>query len=183
MVQEAKKAVVEKLTELVKDAKSSTMTDFSGLKVAELDDLRHQLREVGGEYRVVKNRLFKLALGPLGLDEDPSSYLTGPTGIVIAHEDLFKPAKVICDFSRKSKHFSVKGAIIGNRVITEAQLQEVAKIPSQEVLLGMVVGAVQAPLGGFVCTLSGVLSKFVNVLREIVDQKIADQKEQDPASA
>ncbi len=178
MVQEAKKAIVEKLTELVKDAKSSTMTDFSGLKVAELDDLRNQLREVGGEYRVIKNRLFKLALGPLGLDEDPSSYLTGPTGVVIAHEDPFRPAKVIVDFSKKSKHLTIKGAIIGNRVLTEEQLQAVAKIPSQEVLLGLVVGAVQAPLSGFVCTLSGVLSKFVNVLREI-----ADKKEQDPASA
>ncbi|MDP7421898.1 MAG: 50S ribosomal protein L10 [bacterium] len=173
MGQEYKKNVIDQLTGKIKEAEFATMTDFSGLKVAEINDLRDQLREAGGEYRVVKNRLFKLAMNNLSPEGDIASFMKGPTGVVFSQEDAFKPVKVAVDFSKKLKKFTIKGGIAGCRILTEQEVQEVAKIPSKEYLYATVVGAFQAPMGGMVTTLSGILSKFVNVLREISDQKAA----------
>lgn len=173
MVREAKSYVVEQLAERIKNAQFTTMTDFSGLKVTDLNNLRDELREAGGEYRVVKNRLFLLALNNFSLQGDPSSQLTGPTGVVFSKDDALQPVKVAVNYSKKFKKFNIKGGIVGRRVLSEAEVKVAATIPSQEYLYAQVVGAFQSPLSGLASTLNGLMNKLVTMLQEIADQKAA----------
>jgi large subunit ribosomal protein L10 len=168
---EAKVELVSELRELVGQTKAAILTDYRGLSVAELTDLRKKLREVDAEYRVVKNTLFKLAAGDSMPISEMSEHLSGPTAIGFAKSDPVAVAKILLDYARDHKAMSVKAGVMDGRVLSPAQVEALSKTPPRDVLLSMMLGSLQSPISGFVGTLSGILSNFVFTLQAIADKQ------------
>ncbi len=167
----AKVEVVSELKELVGLTKAAILTDYRGLSVAELTELRKKLREVDGEYRVVKNTLFKLAAGDSMPVADMGEFLSGPTAIGFAKGDPVAVAKILLDYAQGHKAMSVKAGVMDGRILSTAQVEALSKTPPREVLLSQMLGSLQSPIAGFVGTLGGIISNFVFTLQAIADKQ------------
>jgi len=168
---DAKVAVVTELRELVGQTKAAILTDYRGLSVAELTELRKKLRDVDAEYRVVKNTLFKLAAGGSMPVADMGEFLAGPTAIGFAKGDPVAVAKIILEYAQSHKAMSVKAGVMDGRILTAAQVEALSKTPPREVLLSQMLGSLQSPIAGFVGTLGGIISNFVFTLQAIADKQ------------
>lgn len=170
MKREEKGRIVAELQEKLAKVNGAVLTDFRGLTVKESTDLRRRLREQGAELRVVKNRLLKRAVqatGITGLDQ----YLEGPTAIALAFGDPAAMAKALHQFARDHKNLVLKAGILGQRTITAEEVVKLAELPPREVLLGRVLGQMQAPLVGLVSVLQGPVRQLVYVLEAIRKQR------------
>ena len=167
---EAKKAVVQKIKEKLQTSPAAVLADYRGLTVAEVTDLRNQLRQAGVEYRVVKNTLAVLAAREAGLPE-LEEYLKGPTAIAYSGPDPAAPAKILSEFARTHKNLVLQGGVVEGKVIDQAGVRELAELPSREVLLGKTLGAIQAPLAGWVGVLQAPIRQLVYVLDSIRQKK------------
>ena len=167
----AKVELVGELRELVGQTKAAILTDYRGLSVAELTDLRKKLRAADAEYRVVKNTLFKLAAGDSMPVDQMGELLTGPTAIGFAKGDPVAVAKILLDYARDHKAMSVKAGVMDGRVLSAAQVEALSKTPPREVLISQMLGSLQSPIAGFVGTLNGILSNFVFTLQAIADKQ------------
>ena len=167
----AKVEIVGDLRELVGQTKAAILTDYRGLSVAELTELRKKLREVDGEYRVVKNTLFKLAAGDTMPVGEMSEFLAGPTAIGFAKGDPVAVAKIMLEYAQAHKAMTVKAGVMDGRVLTPAQVDALSKTPPREVLLSQMLGSLQSPIAGFVGTLGGIVSNFVFTLQAIADKQ------------
>ena len=161
----------EKKEELVADliakfsrSKAAILTDYRGLSVAEISQLRNKMREVKSGYHVVKNRLTKLAMERAGLPV-PESLLIGPTAICFCYEDVVAPAKVLVEFAKESKILSIKGGLLSGKLVTAEDISALAALPSRETLLAQVIAGMQAPLAGLVNVLSGPMRALIYVLQ------------------
>jgi large subunit ribosomal protein L10 len=170
MARPDKELTVAELTEKLKEAKSLLLTDFTGLNVEEISLLRTQLRAADVEYTVVKNTLARLSVEQLGITK-LVEHLHGPTAIALGMKDPVASAKVITEFSRKREKPKLKAYYIDGDVFAGSQIDELAKLPSREVLYGQVVGTIAAPLTGFVTSLQNFLQQLVVALNEIKKQK------------
>jgi len=142
------------------------VTDFTGLNVARITDLRRRLRAAGVEYVVVKNTLALRALGDAkvsGLDE----HLAGPTALVLAGADPVGAAKVLTDFAREFEKPSIKIGLVEGKTVTAAQVKRLAALPSRMELLAQLGGALQAPLAGLAGALNGLLMNMVGALEAL----------------
>jgi len=171
----AKVELVGELRELVGLTKAAILTDYRGLSVAELTELRKKLRDADAEYRVVKNTLFKLAAGDSMPIAEMSEHLTGPTAIGFAKSDPVAVAKILLDYARDHKAMSVKAGVMDGRVLSAAQVEALSKTPPREVLLSQMLGSLQSPIAGFVGTLNGIISNFVFTLQAIADKQGAGE--------
>lgn len=167
----AKVEVVDELRELVGQTQAAILTDYRGLSVAELTDLRKRLRGVDAEFRVVKNTLFKRAADGKMPVEQMDTLLTGPTAIGFAKGDPVGAAKVLVDFVRDHKAISLKAGVMEGRVLDIAQVEALSKTPPREVLIAQMLGSLNSPIAGFVGTLNGILSNFVFTLQAIADKQ------------
>ena len=167
----AKVELVSELRALVGLTTAAILTDYRGLSVAELTELRKKLRDADAEYRVVKNTLFKLAAGDSMPIAEMGEFLTGPTAIGFAKSDPVAVAKILLDYARDHKALSVKAGVMDGRVLSAAQVDALSKTPPREVLLSQMLGSLQAPISGFVGTLSGIISNFVFTLQAIADKQ------------
>jgi len=167
----AKVELVGELRELVGLTKAAILTDYRGLSVAELTELRKKLRDADAEYRVVKNTLFKLAAGDAMPVAEMSEHLSGPTAIGFAKSDPVAVAKILLDYARDHKAMSVKAGVMDGRVLTPSQVDALSKTPPREVLLSQMLGSLQSPISGFVGTLNGIISNFVFTLQAIADKQ------------
>ena len=131
--------------------------------------------EVGGEYHVVKNTLFRRALGS-EITPALDAVLTGPTAIAFARQDAVATTKALLDFLRELRKpdVAVKAGYVDGRLYTPDQVVELSKIPPREVVLSQALGTIQAPLSNFVGTLNGVLSEFARTLQAVVDKRQAE---------
>jgi len=170
---EEKKQVVEEIKNRLQKSQGVVLTDYRGLNVAEVTELRAKLREAGIEFKVLKNTLTRIAAGEVGLKGlDP--YLEGPTAIAFGIEDPIAPAKILSEFARTHKALEIKGGILENRVIDVKEVKALADLPSKEVLLAKLLGAMQSPLYGFAGTLQGLLRNLVYVLDAVREKKAAE---------
>jgi len=168
----SKKAVVQVVKEKFESAQGVVLTDYRGLDVAEVTELRAKLREAGVEYRVIKNTMTRFAVNEIGIEGlDP--YLVGPTAIAFGAEDPVRPAKVLFDFAKEHKNLEIKAGILEGQVIDMDGVKVLADLPSREVLLSQVVRGMQTPLTGFAVVLQANLRKFVYVLDAVRQQKEA----------
>lgn len=170
MARPEKEAIVAELKEKLEQSKAAILTDYRGLNVAAMTELRRLMREQGLEYRVVKNTLTRFAAQELGLD-DLEPYLEGPTAIAFSFEDPVAPAKVIMDFAKEHKQLEVKAGLLRGKVIQPEGVKELADLPPREVLLAQVLGGLQAPIAGLVGVLNGAPRNLVYVLEAIRKQK------------
>jgi large subunit ribosomal protein L10 len=170
MARPEKVAVVEELSQKLADSQLTVLTDYRGLNVKDITELRKKLREAGIEYKVVKNTLATLAARKQELEE-LESHLEGPTAIAFSFEDPVAPAKILSDFAKDHKQLELKVGVLEGQIIDADEIGNLAKLPSREVLLGMLLGAMQGPIGGFARVLAGPITGFARVLDQIREQK------------
>jgi len=167
-----RQATVESLTELLKGSPNVFVTDFSGLNVLRMTELRRRLRGAGVEYVVVKNTLAQRAFAANGvhaLDE----HLAGPTGLVLSGTDAMAGAKVLTDFAREFEKPAIKIGLVDGRRVTPAQVKRLADLPPREVLLAQLAGYIQAPMAQFAGVMNGLLYQMVGALEALRAQRSA----------
>ena len=173
MKKEEKVTAVAELTEKFGRARLAILTECVGLPVNEVTELRKQLRGVKAEYRIVKNTLAARAAEGTVLAE-LKAYLKGPTGVVIGYDDPVLPTKVLKDFisaEKRDQKIRMTAGVLEGKILQPAELAAVAKLPKKEVLIAMLLSAMQGPIRGVVYTLSAVLSKFVRVIAAIQEKR------------
>jgi large subunit ribosomal protein L10 len=166
-----KETAVQELRDRLAGAPNLFLTDYQGLTVEDITNLRGALRKDGNSYAVVKNTLFRIAAGDVATHLD--AFLAGPTGIVFAGEDPVAPAKALRMFTEASKKLSVKAAWIDGRVASAAEVDALSKLPPRIELLARLIGSMASPLRGLVTVLSGNQSGLVRALNAIREQKAA----------
>jgi len=168
---ENKQQVVTELRDKLKRAKAVFLADFRGMNVGKATDLRNELRKASVEYRVVKNTLLDLASRETD-KESLSPHYIGPTAIAFSYDDPVAAAKVLSKFAKEQQAtFKLKAGVLSGKVISVADIQALADLPSREVLLAKLLGAMQAPATNFVGVLAAVPASFVRVLSAIKTQK------------
>jgi large subunit ribosomal protein L10 len=165
-----KVAVVEEVRQHFGDADAAILTEYRGLKVKDLATLRRSLRPSGGEYKIYKNTLVRLAARQSGLD-DIEDMLTGPTGITFVNGDAAAVAKVLRDYSRTNPLLVIKGGVLGEKVISARETGALADLPSREVLLAQVAGAIAAPLQQFAGLLQALPRNLAYGLAALRDKR------------
>lgn len=170
---DAKKQVVDDIKDKLEKSQGAVLTDYRGLNVAEVTELRTKLREAGIEFKVLKNTLTRIAAHQIGL-EDLDPYLEGPTAIAFGVDDPVAPAKILSDFAKTHKALDIKAGILENKVIDFEGVKALADLPPREVLLARVLGGMQGPMYGFAGSLQGVLRKFVYALDAVREKKSAE---------
>jgi large subunit ribosomal protein L10 len=164
---------VESVTELhdkFARAVSAVLTDFRGLTVQELTDLRQQLRQGSLELAVVKNTLARLAVRETPF-ERLSPYLKGPTSITFSYRDAVAPARILSAYVKKQPKLAVRAGLFEGEVVPAEKIAEIADLPSRDILLAQALATMQGALAGLVWTLQGVLSTFIGTLQAIHDRK------------
>jgi large subunit ribosomal protein L7/L12 len=173
MKKEEKVTAVAELTEKFGRARLAILTECVGLPVNEVTELRKQLRGAKAEYRIVKNTLAARAAEGTVL-AGLKVHLKGPTGVVIGYDDPVLPTKVLKDFisaEKRDQKIRMTAGVLEGKILQPAELAAVAKLPKKEVLIAMLLSAMQGPIRGVVYTLSAVLSKFVRVIAAIQDKR------------
>jgi large subunit ribosomal protein L10 len=165
-----KVAKVEEIRERLSRVQGAVITDYRGLDVGEITELRKQLREAGVEFKVLKNTLTILAAREVGMEEIVP-YLTGPTAIAFGYDDPVTAAKIISEFAKKNKELEIKGGLVEGRVLGPEAVQALADLPSREVLLSMVLRAMQGPIAGMMNVLQGNIRNFVYALEAVRKKK------------
>lgn len=145
---EIKKGQVQEIAEKFKSAASVVVVDYRGLTVAQVTELRKQLREAGVEYKVFKNSLTRRAAEQEGF-EGINEFLTGPNAIAFSNEDVVAPAKIINDFAKANDKLEIKAGIIEGNVASAEDVKALAELPSREGLLSMLLSVLQAPVRNF----------------------------------
>jgi len=161
-----KGALVQKLKEKIQRAKVFIFTDFRGLNVSEMTELRQQFRQQAMEYQVVKNTLLLRALDGFPA-EDFKKYLRGPTAIALGYDDPIIPAKVLVKFSRDHPQLQIKGGCLEGRILEPETVISLAQLPSKEVLKVRVLIMLRAPLQNLIMVLRSPLYKLVGNLEAI----------------
>ena len=154
-----KKEEVTKLAEEMKNAKLILLTDYRGINVTDVTELRTNLRNTNATYRVIKNNIIRRALQEAGI-EGLEDKLVGPTAVIMSNEDYLEPSKAIYTFSKDNDYYKIKGGVIEEKVMEAEEIITLAKLPSREVLLSMLAGA-----------LLGNISKVAVALNEVKKQK------------
>ncbi|HWL27199.1 MAG TPA: 50S ribosomal protein L10 [Ureibacillus sp.] len=145
---EIKKGYVQEIAEKFETASSVVVVDYRGLTVAQVTELRKQLREAGVEFKVYKNTLTRRAAEIAGF-EGINEVLTGPNAIAFSKEDVVAPAKIINEFAKKNDALEIKAGIIEGNVATVEDVKALAELPSREGLLSMLLSVLQAPIRNF----------------------------------
>lgn len=145
---EQKQQLVDEIADRLARSKSTIVTDYRGLSVAEVTELRKQLREAGVEYHVFKNTMTRRAAEKVNI-EGVDSLLTGPNAIAFGFEDAVAPAKVLFNFAKAHKALELKGGIVEGRVVGASEVENLATLPSREGLLSMLLSVLQAPMRNF----------------------------------
>ena len=173
MKKEEKATAIAELTEKFGRARLAILTECAGMPVNQMTELRRQLRGAKAEYCVIKNTLAVRASTGTIL-ADAKDHFKGPTGLVIGYDDPVLPAKILRDFiqaEKRSEKIKVTVGVLEGRLVQAADLNAIAQLPKKEVLIAMLLSAMQGPIRGVVYALSGVLSKFVRVIAAIQDKK------------
>lgn len=173
MKKEEKATAVAELTEKFGRARLAILTECAGLPVNQVTELRRQLRGAKAEYRVVKNTLAARAVEGTTIAGVKAQF-KGPLGVVIGYDDPVLPTKVLRDFigaEKRDEKMRIMVGVLEGKVVQPAELAAVAKLPKKEVLIAMLLSAMQGPIRGVVYTLNAVLSKFVRVIAAIQDKK------------
>lgn len=162
----AKVKTVEALRQRLGGISSAILTEYRGLTVGQLAELRRQLKTVSADYTVVKNTLARRAIRGSAL-EKVSQYLTGPTGLAYSRRDAVALARALQAFQRGNPTLQIKAGYVEGAILPPEGVRTLADLPPKEVLLGQMVGAFRTPIGGLVTTLEGVLRRFISVLDQI----------------
>jgi large subunit ribosomal protein L10 len=170
MPTEAKRAAVAELREELSRSNATIVADYRGLKVSDIGAIRRALRDQGITYRVVKNRLARIAAEEAGRGE-LSPLLDGPTGLAIGAQDEVALARTFLDAVRPYRTVVVRGALVGARRIDADDVTRLSRLPGRDVLLAQLAGGISAPLAGLGSVLSAPLRNLAYALQQLAEQK------------
>jgi large subunit ribosomal protein L10 len=145
---EKKKQIVEEIAEKFRASQTAVVVDYRGLDVAEVTELRKQLREAGIDFKVYKNTMTRRAVEAAELN-DLSDVLVGPNAVAFSTEDVVAPARILNDFAKKHEALEIKGGVIEGKVATLDQIKELADLPNYEGMVSMLLSVLQAPVRNF----------------------------------
>ena len=168
-----KVAVVDEVRERLGAASASVVTEYRGLSVGELARLRQALAAAGGDYKIFKNTLVRLAIAD-GEHRQLEPLLTGPTGIAFVHGEVSAVAKALRDFSRANAHLVVKGGLLEGNLLSSNELASLADLPSREVLLARLAGAIAAPMRQLGALMEALPRNLAYGLSALVDSRGAE---------
>ena len=154
---------VAELTDRLGRATSAIVTDYRGLTVKQLSELRAKLRSEGIEYHVVKNTLARRAAADAGVG-DFSTVLVGPVGLALGYGDLSAPARILNEYFRVNRRLPIVAGLVEKRVLDADAVRMVADLPSREALLAQLAGTLQSPLSTLAGALTSILSNFAATL-------------------
>jgi large subunit ribosomal protein L10 len=172
MPTEAKRVMVESLAAEFSKSTASIVTDYRGLTVADFAAIRRALRSQGITYRVVKNRLAKIAADQSGTDA-LSSLLEGPSAIALTGGDEAAAARAVLDVLRPYRTVKIRGAVLGRRAVEAEAVGRLAILPSREVLLGQLAGAMASPLTTMAGLVAAPLRNLGHALQQVAERKAA----------
>jgi large subunit ribosomal protein L10 len=170
MARPEKAAAVAEITERFKDSDAALLTEYRGLHVGEIAELRGALRDAQTEYKVLKNTLARIAVREVGLEE-LVDMLEGPTAIAFVKGDAVEAAKALDDAAKKFPVLIIKGGVVDGKIITADQARELAKLEPREVQLAKIVMMVNTPLQQTANVLSALLRDFGSMLAQVVTKK------------
>jgi large subunit ribosomal protein L10 len=168
--QEEKQQQVAEWQERLQSVKAAVLTDFRGLDVAQMTELRNKLREQEVGYEVAKNTLLRKAATNIG-KEELHEHLTGPTGIAYSHKDSIEPAKILKAFIKENADLKLKAGLVEGKVIDVQQVKHLADLPGREALIAQLLAGLQAPTIKFIGVLQANLRQLVVVLDAIKQKK------------
>ena len=170
MPREKKAQTIDRLQEVFSKCSIGILTDYRGLSVPEITDLRRRLKASGIEYKVVKNTLARFAAGRAGKDE-LASFFVGPVAIAFGYGDITEPARALADYIGTSKaSLSIKGGFLGDSLLTVEDVMTLSVLPSREVLLAKVVGGMQIPVLALLGCLTTPIRGFIGMLQARIQQ-------------
>ncbi len=169
MNREEKSATIQEIAAQIEGAEAIFAVDYRGISVPQAAELRTALRETDSSFRVVKNRLTKLAATQVGEDR-LADLLVGPTALTFVRGDTAAAAKAITSFNKTHDVLTFKGGLMGEVVLDEAGFKSIARLPSREVLVGQFAGLVASPLTGIVRGLNALIQGLASQLGQIADQ-------------
>jgi large subunit ribosomal protein L10 len=172
MARPEKVAVVEEIRTKLAESDAAVLTEYRGLTVHELADLRGSLRGSGTEYKVFKNTLARRAIAGGGLD-DITALLEGPVAIAFVRGDAAAAAKALRDFGKNNPALILKGGLLGERVLSPADIDALAELPSREVMLTQIAGMFQAPLTKAAGLFQAFTRNFAYGVQALIDQRVA----------
>ncbi|AOZ93347.1 50S ribosomal protein L10 [Paenibacillus crassostreae] len=155
---QSKQEAVDVVTTKLRESVTTVIADYRGLNVAQITELRKQLREAGIEMTVLKNSLLRRATAATELTE-LDSVLVGPTVVAFGGEDAVAPAKILNDFAKKNDALKLKGAVVEGKVVSVEQIKALAELPSRDGLLSMLLSVLQAPVRNFALAVKAVADK------------------------
>jgi large subunit ribosomal protein L10 len=169
-VRPEKQQEVEALAAKFGAAKGIVLADYTGVTVAEVSDLRRKCKDARVEYKVVKNTLARIAAKEANLG-DLADHFDGPIAIALSSVDSVAPARVLADFVKEYQKMTLKAGYFEGRVFSDAEVREIAALPPREILLGQLVGAVEAPIAQLIWCIESVLRNVVSVVDEAGKKK------------
>jgi large subunit ribosomal protein L10 len=169
MNREEKSATIQEIAAQIEGAEAIFAVDYRGISVPQAAELRSKLRETDSSFRIVKNRLTKLAAAQVG-EERLAELLTGPTALTFVRGDTAAAAKAITSFNKEHEVLTYKGGFMAETVLDEAAFKSIARLPSQEVLIGQFAGIVASPLTGIVRGLNALIQGLASQLGQIADK-------------
>jgi len=167
---EKKAQLIDSLQEVFSRCSVGVLTDYRGLKAAEMTKLRRKLREANVEYRVVKNTLARFAAERAGKDE-LVGFFEGPVAIAFGYGDITEPAKALAAYIEDAKvEMTLKGGFLPDRMLSLEEVETLSKLPSREILLARVVGGIQSPISALVSRLAAPMTGLAVVLQSRIKQ-------------
>ncbi len=181
MNREEKSATIQEIATQIEGSEAIFAVDYRGISVAQAADLRSKLREADTSFRIVKNRLTKLAAEKAGEDR-LAELLQGPTALAFVRGDAAQAAKAISTFNREHEVLTYKGGFMDTTSLDQEGFKSIALLPSRDVLNGQFAGVVASPLTGLVRGLGSMISGLANQLQQMQEQGLVGQTTSSEAS-
>jgi large subunit ribosomal protein L10 len=169
MPTEAKRETIAELTEETRSSKAMIVSEYRGLRVSQLGEIRRSLRKQNVTYHVVKNRLMKIAAKDAGSDA-VGVLLTGPTAIAFIKGDEGTSAKAVLDAFRPYRLIKVTGGVIGGQVLDTDGVARLSRLPGRDILLGQVAGAIAAPMSSMAGLFDAPLRDIAGLVQALADK-------------
>lgn len=170
ITREKKEELIKEFAKKLEDSKAVVFTDYRGLNVEEISEIRKKLREKGIEFKVLKNTLLKIAVKDSKLDIDLDQIKDRPVAAAFGYEDEVEPAKITYQFSKDHESLELFGGVLNGKSISLDEIKSLALMPSREEMYAKIVGSLASPLRGLASVLQGNLRGLVNVLSQYKDQ-------------
>ena len=170
-IQEAKVKSIGKIKDSFSVSQDFIFTDYRGLTVEQITNLRRQLRGKGAQYKVIKNNFAKLAFQQLSAPGEVAAYLTGPTAVAIAPKDANEVAKILVDFVKEAPTLQVKGGLLGKDLYNAKQIEAFSKLPSRLELISMLMSVMNGPARNLAAALNDIPARLVRTVKAIADKK------------